>query len=132
KAFDSVRHKHIIEALKQRGADHHIRSLITNMYENTNTYPDLKDRQSESIDITTGVKEGDPMSPLLFSLDIDPLINKLEKDGEGFQHNGRKITSLAFADDLVSLSNSWDGMAKNINILEAFCKLIGLQTQRAK
>lgn len=30
---------------------------------------------------------------------------------------------MAFADDLVLLSGSWEGMQSNIKILEAFCEL---------
>ncbi|NWU69308.1 POLR protein, partial [Pterocles burchelli] len=40
KAFDSVSHQHIIETLKQQEVDHHIISLIANMYENMNIYLD--------------------------------------------------------------------------------------------
>ena len=39
---------------------------------------------------------------------------------------------MAFADDLVLLSGSWEGMQKNIEILEVFCELTGLKTQGEK
>jgi len=39
---------------------------------------------------------------------------------------------LASAEDLVPLSESWDGMQKNIEVLEVFCYLTGLETQRKK
>ncbi|NWH76013.1 PO21 protein, partial [Piaya cayana] len=38
KAFNTVSHKHLIEALKIRGVDEHIYTLINNLYNNTNTY----------------------------------------------------------------------------------------------
>jgi len=72
------------------------------------------------------------MSPILFNLSIDPLLCKLESEGSGFQHYTRNITILAFADDLVLLIESWDGMKENITILEAFCDLTGLRTQGEK
>ncbi|NWH69092.1 POLR protein, partial [Geococcyx californianus] len=37
KAFDTVSHDHLIEALKIRGVDEHIITLISNLYNNTNT-----------------------------------------------------------------------------------------------
>ncbi|NWR95726.1 PO21 protein, partial [Furnarius figulus] len=79
-----------------------------------------------------GVKQGDPMSPLLFSLTLDPLLCKLEDCGKGYHQGGHTITAMAFADDLVLLSGSWEGMKKNIEILEAFCQLTGLRTQGEK
>lgn len=41
-------------------------------------------------------------------------------------------TAMAFADDLVLLSDSWDGMQKDIAILEVFCDLTRLKTQGEK
>ncbi|NWR53758.1 PO21 protein, partial [Regulus satrapa] len=75
-----------------------------------------------------GVKQGDPMSPLLFNIALDPLLCKLEAEGCGFQQGGTKVTAMAFADDLVLLSDSWEGMKTNIRILETFCDLTGLYT----
>ncbi|NWQ98218.1 PO21 protein, partial [Burhinus bistriatus] len=132
KAFDTVSHSHIILALKQKGVDDHIIALINNLYYNITTCIDLKNERSDPIGIRIGVKQGDPMSPILFNLAIDPLLCKLEEMGHGFQHGSKTITAMAFADDLVLLSDSWDGMKKNIDILEAFCDLTGLRTQGEK
>ncbi|XP_051494136.1 mitochondrial enolase superfamily member 1, partial [Apus apus] len=132
KAFDTVSHAHIISALEQRGVDQHIIALIKNMYHNVTTNIPLKGGHSDSIKIQIGVKQGDPMSPLLFNLAVDPLLCKLQECGEGFQIHSQNITALAFADDLVLLSNSWEGMMKNIEIVETFCNLTGLKTQGEK
>ncbi|KAK9535973.1 hypothetical protein VZT92_005798 [Zoarces viviparus] len=72
------------------------------------------------------------MSPLLFNQALDPLIQKLEREGRGFAIDGRPLTSMAFADDLVMVSDSWDGMALNIVILETFCQLTGMSVQPSK
>ncbi|XP_053911837.1 mitochondrial enolase superfamily member 1 [Cuculus canorus] len=132
KAFDSVSHEHLIEALENRGVEEHIITLIKDLYRNVTTSVEIKSGKSESIKINIGVKQGDPMSPLLFNLSIDPLLCRLEEKGHGFKHGSRCITSLAFADDLVLLSESWEGMVENIKILEAFCSLTGLKTQGIK
>lgn len=52
--------------------------------------------------------------------------------GNGCQHCSKRVTSMAFADDLVLLSGSWERMQSNIKILEAFCDLTGLRTQGQK
>ncbi|KAK9535947.1 hypothetical protein VZT92_005780 [Zoarces viviparus] len=79
-----------------------------------------------------GVKQGDPMSPLLFNLAMDPLIQALESDGQGLQVRGKTLTAVAFADDLALLSDSWEGMTLNISILETFCELTGMKVQPKK
>ncbi|NXJ44850.1 PO21 protein, partial [Spizaetus tyrannus] len=130
KAFDTVSHSHIIMALRQKGVDNHIITLITNLYRNTNTRINMRNEQLGPTGIQIGVKQGDPMSPLLFNLSVDPLLCKLEENG--FQHCSKHVTTMAFADDLVLLSGSWDGMQKNFKILEVFCDLTGLKTQGEK
>ncbi|NWW00750.1 PO21 protein, partial [Machaerirhynchus nigripectus] len=86
----------------------------------------------DPIMIQVSVKQGNPMSPLLFSLAVDPLLCKLEECGKGYQQEGNTVTVMAFADDLVLSSDSWEGMESNIKILETFCELTGLKRQGEK
>ncbi|NWX67292.1 PO21 protein, partial [Promerops cafer] len=123
---------HILHVLQQRGVDPHIVGLVSNMYENINTCIKTKEAQTDHIQIRVGVKQGDPMSPLLFNLAMDPLLCALEESGNGYHQGPSSVTAMAFADDLVLLSDSWENMKKNIKILETFCKLTGLKTQGEK
>ncbi|NXH44027.1 PO21 protein, partial [Dicaeum eximium] len=132
KAFDTVCHQHIIAGLVQRGVDPHMVQLVSEMYRNTRMYILTKNEKTGPINICSGVKQGDPMSPLLFNLALDPLLCKLETEGKGFHHVGFKVPAMAFADDLVLLSDSWEGMCHNIRILETFCECTGLRTQGEK
>ncbi|XP_059716807.1 mitochondrial enolase superfamily member 1 [Haemorhous mexicanus] len=102
------------------------------MYHYIKTCISIGKDKTDPIYIRWGVNQGDPMSPLLFNLAMDPLLCKLENEGQGFQHGEWKVTAMAFADDLVLLSDSWESMQRNIKILEAFCQLTGLHTQGEK
>ncbi|NWU33170.1 PO21 protein, partial [Hylia prasina] len=132
KALGTICHQHIITGLEQRGVHPHVIHPVSKMYKNITMYIDTKREKTDPIKILTGVKQGDTMSLVLFNLEFDPLLCKLETEGQGFQRGGLKITARAFADDLVLLSNSWDGMHSNIKILETFCELTGLHTQGEK
>lgn len=50
----------------------HIIALIMNVYDNINTSTDMKNEQLDPIGIQIGVKQGDPMSPILFNFSVDP------------------------------------------------------------
>uniref|UniRef100_A0A8C3F8X6 ribonuclease H n=1 Tax=Chrysemys picta bellii TaxID=8478 RepID=A0A8C3F8X6_CHRPI len=132
KAFDSVSHDHIMWVLQERGLDQHIINIIGDSYRNVHTRMEVGKELTSPIAIDVGVKQGDPMSPLLFNLALDPLISTLETAGKGFSFGAQKVTALAFADDLVMLSDSWEGMHTNIQILESFCHLSGLKVQAKK
>lgn len=132
KAFDSVSHEHILCALKQRNVDSHVVGIIQNSYEDCVTSVNVDGQETPLIDMKVGVKQGDPMSPLLFNLALDPLIHALESLGRGYKVGTSNLSTLAFADDLVMVSSSWDGMVDNIRILESFCRLTGLAVQARK
>ncbi|KAK9521357.1 hypothetical protein VZT92_021173 [Zoarces viviparus] len=132
KAFDTVSHKHMLTILKQKGMDEHVVNLIEDSYRECTTTVGCLEGTSSSIAMEVGVKQGDPMSPLLFNLAMDPLIQVLERDGQGLEIKGKTLTAMAFADDLAMLSNSWDGMVLNISILETFCDLTGMKIQPKK
>lgn len=85
KAFDTVCHQHIITGLEQRGVDPQVIQLVTEFFKNISTYITTKKGKTDPINILSGVKQGGPMSPILFNIALDPLLCKLEKEGVGFQ-----------------------------------------------
>ncbi|KAJ7986740.1 hypothetical protein DPEC_G00331530 [Dallia pectoralis] len=133
RAFDSVSHNHILDVLSHRGVDEHIIRIIRNCYKGVTTKVAVDGEEGPTINIRIGVKQGDPLSPLLFNLALDPVIATLERGGEGCPLDGKtQVTTLAFADDLVLLSESWEGMCKNLSILEKFLEVTGLKVQPSK
>uniref|UniRef100_A0A3B3W1G7 Reverse transcriptase domain-containing protein n=1 Tax=Poecilia latipinna TaxID=48699 RepID=A0A3B3W1G7_9TELE len=132
RAFDSVSHKLIREVLARRKVDSGICDLISDAYSQTSSRVVTKRGRTRAIQLKVGVKQGDPMSPLLFNLCLDPLLTFLDLRGSGYTLSGQRITALAYADDLVLLSGSWAGMAVNLKILERFLELTGLDVKIKK
>ena len=132
KAFDTVSHGHILACLEERMTDPHIVGLIQNLYVNCSTRIAMGAERTPPIAIKLGVKQGDPMSPLLFNLAMDPLIQALEDRGEGLKVGDSRLSVLAFADDLVLLSGDETGMRRNLDILEKFCHRTGLKINPGK
>uniref|UniRef100_A0A672Y8Q6 ribonuclease H n=1 Tax=Sphaeramia orbicularis TaxID=375764 RepID=A0A672Y8Q6_9TELE len=133
KAFDTVSHSHIDAVLERRGVDELIKGIIKNSYKHCYSRIQTVKGPSKKIFIRVGVKQGDPMSPLLFNLALDPLLHKLQEMGKGFDIcEGSSVSAMAYADDLVLLSNSWEGMRINLKILDKFAELTGLAVNPAK
>uniref|UniRef100_A0A8C4TML6 ribonuclease H n=1 Tax=Erpetoichthys calabaricus TaxID=27687 RepID=A0A8C4TML6_ERPCA len=132
KAFDTVSHAYLFTILRIMRLDAHISQLFRDMYSGASTCVENYESSTNDITLMRRVKQGDALSPLLFNIAIDPLIQTLETDGRGTMLGGATITAMAFADDLVIVSNTWGGMKTNLNILKEFCRESGLKLQPAK
>lgn len=128
KAFDTVPHELIQQALRRVGVCSSFLRIVGDMYSDCFTRFRVKDGETGKIFMRSGVKQGDPMSPVLFNLVLDPLLTKLERDGEGVVIDGTgSICSLAYADDSCLVSNSHEGMQRNLDIAVRYFHNTGLK-----
>lgn len=63
-----------------------------------------------------GVLQGDPLSPFIFNVAIDYVLSGLSQD-VGVRYEGETINAIAYADDVVLLSSTRQGMN---HLLERF------------
>ncbi|KRY15669.1 Retrovirus-related Pol polyprotein from type-1 retrotransposable element, partial [Trichinella patagoniensis] len=109
KAFDSVPHQRILRALGNKIVDPESIDLILNMLMGS-TYAEIKGLKDKPVQIRNGVRQGDPLSPLLFCLFIDEMIGRLQACGPAYDFQGEKICILAFADDMTLIADSATGL----------------------
>ena len=105
KAFNTVSHKSIEKGLKRKGVPVQVIETILSMYEHSTTNITVGGKTTRAIKINAGVKQGCPLSPLLFNLIINELIVKLKKLDVGITLGKQKVCVLAFADDLVLITD---------------------------
>jgi len=98
KAFDTIPHEAIGAALRKKGLPEFVVRLVEDSYKRVST--SIRNR-GDNIDITIkrGVKQGDPLSPLLFNLIMEPLLQNLQRM-PGYKVADETISVLAFADDI--------------------------------
>jgi hypothetical protein len=92
KAFDSVDHRFVHAMLKKVGVPMWMRRTIHGLMSNVKVRPSFATLPDHDIPINRGVKQGCPLSPLLFALCYDLLLTQLAKEDD---HD-----AYAFADDL--------------------------------
>ena len=119
KAFDSICHKSIWDALKSCNIDHFYTSFLKKIYKNQKASVQT-DGESNSFDIQKGTKHGDPLSSLLFNTVLqDSLKDEIQrwqkKEGMGIylsDHDHDCLTNLRFADDVILFATSEEQIRK--------------------
>ena len=67
------------------------------------------------LNITNGVKQGDVISPRMFTIYIDQLLLRLKKSGIGCHLHGKYMESLGYVDDVILLSPNNNNNNNNNN-----------------
>ena len=136
KAFDSISHTWLFEALKLAKVPEQITNVIKSLTIKWSTKVGLQTKETSSItDIIrylTGLLQGDCLSLLLFILCINPLSHLLNNECEGYLvgpsgTRNTKITNLLFVDDLKTYSTSKSSAMKQLEIITGFTNDIGMQ-----
>lgn len=120
-AFGSIPHDYLKYMLYQMNIPEEIGRPIFDSYDNAFTKVRIGGNESERVNINKGVKQGCPLSPLIFNFCMNPLLNYVEKEGEGYMIKDTvKVVIQAYADDIMVFSNSREGMEKNLEIIQSF------------
>ena len=131
KAFDTVKHGQMVETLKKYGVDEKDIRLIKNLYWNQRAVVKVGDDTSEWIEIQQGVRQGCVLSPDLFSLYTQLVMNEL-KDLEGVKIGGRNINNIRYDDDMVLISDSEEKLQVLMQKLSEECTKMGLKINESK
>jgi len=82
-AFDSVDRGVLGRSLEERGVSARLRRRIMEIYEETRSVVRIGGRVGKRFWTEKGVRQGCPLSPLLFNLLVADIEEELEKDGVG-------------------------------------------------
>ncbi|XGW22067.1 hypothetical protein V3C99_004770 [Haemonchus contortus] len=131
KAFDTVEINAVLNALAQAGVDPAYVHLLEQCISNTSTSIQLFERKLK-IPVGKGVRQGDTISPKLFTAALQYAMLNLDWEERGYSVNGKNVNNLRFADDIVLISSSTAEMEKMVNELNAVSRRIGLEMNMSK
>lgn len=133
RAFDTISRPAIWNALRAKGIPDKIVKLIIAMYDGAETHVLHNGQLSATISTTTGVKQGCPLSPLLFITVLDDVMRKTCRQPRGIRWGIiNRLESLEYADDLALLTHNARDMREKLNDLITYAGEVGLQINARK
>ena len=128
KAFDRVSHKFMLDILKKYNFGDNFRKWIGIFYTNIKSSVKCNGHLTPYFKITRGVRQGDPMSSMLYVLISEPL-NRLIRSNENIKgvQISDHIHSLIYqhADDTTLTVSSKDSVTNVFRCLEYYCEGTG-------
>lgn len=133
RAFDTVSHHSIRRGLMRAGIDPITKNYILSSLRDNKTCIRLGNQNTREFTFNRGVKQGDPISPLLFNMVLDEFVavSNASRFG-GTITNGTTISTLAFADDLLLIEDDPDRMTVSLDRARAFMEARGMKVNGRK
>lgn len=123
KAFDSVWRNGLLYKLLKNDIGGPFGKIINNLYRNTTVQVKLKDGLTESFKDNVGVRQGCVLSPTLFKVYVNDLPDMFTEECRPVTIYKKSTSCLMFADDIVLLSETKNGLQCAINKLYSYSKM---------
>nr|ADI61810.1 endonuclease-reverse transcriptase [Bombyx mori] len=126
KAFDSIEIWAVLESLQRCQADWRYIDALRCLYDTATMTVQVQKDQTRPIQLRRGVRQGDIISPKLFTNALEDVFKTLDWNGRGININGEYISHLRFADDIVIMAESLQDLQEMVHSLNAASQRVGL------
>ncbi len=120
KAFDSVWRMGLFHKLLKSGIEPGIVKLIKDMYDKSSQRLKIGNRISRKFMTHRGVKQGCILSPKLFNLFINDIPDIFDRTCDPVHLGNEELSCLMYADDLILMSETKEGLQNCLNNLEEY------------
>jgi ribonuclease HI len=124
KAYDKIAHDYLWKTLEKFEFPTSFIKRIQTLYEKASTSVIVNGVIPKGIEVKRGVRQGDPMSCLLYNIAIEPLacaVRSSKLKGYKIKNTSVKILISMFADDTLIYMNAKDDYKVLEKIIEIFC-----------
>ena len=135
KAFDKIEHPFMIKSLQQVGIEGTSLKRIKAVYDKPTANIILNGEKLKPFPLRSGMRQGSPLSPLLFNIVLEVLAKAIreEKEIKGIQITKEEEKLSLFADDMILYTeNPKDVTRKLLELISEFGKVAGYKINAQK
>ena len=121
KAFDRIDRNYLFSKLQNKGFQGNMLNCIKAIYAECKCTVNVNGLLTDEFSSAYGVRQGDNLSPTLFNLYINDLVDEIKAGSKGIKCNDTAVHCLLYADDLVLISEDERDLQVMINILQKWC-----------
>jgi hypothetical protein len=128
KAFDKSQHHFMIKALRKLGIEGKYFNIVRAIYDKPTANIILYSIKLKSFPLKSGMRQGCPLSPLLFNIELEFLARAIrqEKEIKGIQISKATIKIYLFADDMILyLKDTKYSTQKLLDTINNYSKVVG-------
>ena len=120
KAFDKVNFAQLFKKLRTRAVPAVLLRLVIYIYLKQSCFIRWNSVESDIFMVKNGVRQGAILSPSLFCVYIDTLLSQLRDAGLGCHIGGTFLGAYGYADDVMLLAPTRQGLQEMLKICENF------------
>ena len=127
KAFDRIQHPFMIKTLQKVGIDEAYLNIIKAIYDKPTANIVPNGEKLKPFSPRSGTRQGCPLSPLLFNIDLEVLAMAIREEEElkGIQIR-KEVKPSLFADDMILyIENPKDATRKLLELINLFGRVAG-------
>ncbi|KAI5732807.1 hypothetical protein M8J76_004346 [Diaphorina citri] len=136
-AYNNIGHTQLSKSLDCSNTPEFLKNIIMDCQSENRIVLEIGHDKSSSIEIKQGLMQGAPLSPLLYNVATNHIIDEITE--EGLVNNlgvkivdGVKMLAQAFADDICLLCKSVDAAQTMYNMIDARLKKLGMSLNPMK
>ncbi|XP_072024905.1 uncharacterized protein [Amphiura filiformis] len=114
KAFDSIEHTDMFHILRKIRINESYICILKDIYKDATTRMRIDNDISKQVRIERGVRQGDALSPKLFTTALEEVFKKSNLKGNGINIDLEMQTDLRFADDVALTTSSVRNMEDQV------------------
>ena len=121
KAFDSIWRVGMYFKLLQAGVSSKFVSIVKDLYNKTKNRVLMNGFLSNTFETNVGTRQGCNISPTLFNIYLNDLCKMVKENNcDPVKLGGKDVNMLMYADDIILLSKSKEGLQKSLNVCQRY------------